>query len=229
MTGLCFYGTTKLDQYGIQSVQGALFILLSENTFTPMYSALTLFPKREPLFMRERQAGLYDTFQYYLTNVVAFVSLEQNATFSMWFHFIAFADSRFDRRTSHIYGNLLLFGWFAANRVCVCVDIGARCFRHEHCHGMWYGKNQNSRNTTKVYMNFQLQDTFFQSHSNRWTWLSRIWFHSTCPSWSHRVCSSNLGEQCKAKRKQTIALKYCFNWIAVRFHSYCLGCTTFLG
>lgn len=79
MTGLCFYGTTKLDQYGIQSVQGALFILLSENTFTPMYSALTLFPKREPLFMRERQAGLYDTFQYYLTNVVAFVSLEQNA------------------------------------------------------------------------------------------------------------------------------------------------------
>lgn len=82
MTGLCFYGTTKLDQYGIQSVQGALFILLSENTFTPMYSALTLFPKREPLFMRERQAGLYDTFQYYITNVIAFVSLAENAIFS---------------------------------------------------------------------------------------------------------------------------------------------------
>lgn len=73
MAGLCFYGTAKLDQYGIQSVQGALFILLSENTFTPMYSALTLFPKRDPLFMRERQAGLYDTFQYYLTTVLALV------------------------------------------------------------------------------------------------------------------------------------------------------------
>lgn len=78
MTGLCFYGTTKLDQFGIQSVQGALFILLSENTFTPMYSALTLFPKREALFIRERQAGLYDTFQYYLTNVIAFVRFGQS-------------------------------------------------------------------------------------------------------------------------------------------------------
>lgn len=73
MAGLCFYSTTKLDQYGIQSVQGALFLLLAENSFSPMYSALTLFPKRDPLFMRERQAGLYDTFQYYLTNVVALV------------------------------------------------------------------------------------------------------------------------------------------------------------
>lgn len=73
MCGLCFMGSVYLDQYGIQSVQGALFILISENTFTPMYSALSLFPKRDPLFMRERQAGLYNTFQYYLTSVVALV------------------------------------------------------------------------------------------------------------------------------------------------------------
>lgn len=74
MAGLCFYGTIDLTQYGIQSVQGTLFILISENTFTPMYSALSLFPQRYPLFMRERQAGLYNTFQYYLTTVVALVS-----------------------------------------------------------------------------------------------------------------------------------------------------------
>lgn len=76
MAGLCFYGTVILNQYGIQSVQGVLFILISENTFSPMYSALTLFPKREPLFKRERQAGLYNTFQYYLTNVLALVSFK---------------------------------------------------------------------------------------------------------------------------------------------------------
>lgn len=75
MAGLCFYGSVNLDQFGIQSVQGALFILISENTFAPMYSALTLFPKRDHLFMRERQAGLYNTFQYYLTSVVALVRL----------------------------------------------------------------------------------------------------------------------------------------------------------
>lgn len=74
MAGLCFNGTVSLDQYGIQAVQGVLFILISENTFSPMYSALTLFPKRDPLFMRERQAGLYNTFQYYITSVVALVS-----------------------------------------------------------------------------------------------------------------------------------------------------------
>lgn len=74
MAGLCFHGTANLDQYGIQSVQGALFILLAENSFSPMYVSITIFPKRDPLFMRERQAGLYDTFQYYLTTVVALVS-----------------------------------------------------------------------------------------------------------------------------------------------------------
>lgn len=73
MAGLCFYGSVSLDQYGIQSVQGALFILITENTFAPMYSALTLFPKRDPLFIRERQAGLYNTFQYYITSVAALV------------------------------------------------------------------------------------------------------------------------------------------------------------
>lgn len=73
MAGLCFYGTVTLSQYGIQSVQGALFILITENTFAPMYSALTLFPQRYPLFMRERQAGLYNTFQYYFTSIVALV------------------------------------------------------------------------------------------------------------------------------------------------------------
>lgn len=73
MAGLCFYGSVKTDQYGIQSVQGALFILISENTFSPMYSALTIFPKRDPLFIRERQAGLYNTFQYYITSVFALV------------------------------------------------------------------------------------------------------------------------------------------------------------
>ncbi|XP_031636507.1 protein scarlet [Contarinia nasturtii] len=73
LAGLCFFGSVTLDQYGIQSVQGALFILISENTFSPMYSALTLFPNRDPLFIRERQAGLYNTLQYYITSTVALI------------------------------------------------------------------------------------------------------------------------------------------------------------
>lgn len=74
MAGLCFYGTIDLTQYGIQSVQGALFIIITENTFTPMYSILSLFPQGFPLFIRERRSGLYDTLQYYLSTVIALVS-----------------------------------------------------------------------------------------------------------------------------------------------------------
>lgn len=91
MAGLCFYGTVVLDQYGIQSVKGALFILISENTFTPMYSALSLFPKRDPMFMRERQAGLYNTFQYYLTNMVALVRKDSDILHQMCTKFYIFA------------------------------------------------------------------------------------------------------------------------------------------
>lgn len=85
MAGLCFYGSVKTDQYGIQSVQGALFILISENTFSPMYSALTIFPKRDPLFIRERQAGLYNTFQYYITSVIALVMCYQFYSYHDYF------------------------------------------------------------------------------------------------------------------------------------------------
>lgn len=74
MIGLCFFGTIDLTQHGIQSVQGALFILISENTFTPMYSVLALFPQGFPLFIREKRSGLYDTAQYYLSHIIALVS-----------------------------------------------------------------------------------------------------------------------------------------------------------
>lgn len=77
MIGLCFFGTIDLTQYGIQSVQGALFVLIAENTFTPMYSVLALFPQAFPLFIREKRSGLYDTTQYYLSHIIALVSLLQ--------------------------------------------------------------------------------------------------------------------------------------------------------
>ncbi|GLH06607.1 Protein scarlet [Gryllus bimaculatus] len=35
--GLCYVGAAALTQSGVQAVQGALFILVTENTFSPMY------------------------------------------------------------------------------------------------------------------------------------------------------------------------------------------------
>lgn len=75
MAGLCFTGTIDLTQPGVQAVQGILFIFVSENTFSPMYSVLALFPQSFPLFFRERKSGLYNTSQYYLAHLFALVSL----------------------------------------------------------------------------------------------------------------------------------------------------------
>ncbi|XP_077283935.1 ATP-binding cassette transporter scarlet [Arctopsyche grandis] len=71
MAGLCFVGTNPFTQSGIQSVQGALFILISENTFTPMYSTLALFPQEFPLFLREYKSGLYSISTYYVAKLIS--------------------------------------------------------------------------------------------------------------------------------------------------------------
>lgn len=73
--GLCFMGTANNTQTGIQDVQGALFIIIAENTFIPMYSVLHMFPEEFPLLNRELKAGLYSATVYYLARMVALVSL----------------------------------------------------------------------------------------------------------------------------------------------------------
>lgn len=73
MAGLCFTGSVDMSQLGVQAVQGALFIFISENTFSPMYSVLSLFPQMFPLFLRETKSGLYNTAQYYIATVIAMV------------------------------------------------------------------------------------------------------------------------------------------------------------
>ncbi|KAL7733743.1 hypothetical protein ACLKA6_011473 [Drosophila palustris] len=69
--GACFAGTTELDQLGVQAVQGTLFIMISENTYHPMYSVLNVFPQGFPLFMRETRSGLYTPGQYYVAYILA--------------------------------------------------------------------------------------------------------------------------------------------------------------
>ncbi|XP_050684576.1 protein scarlet [Leptidea sinapis] len=69
--GLCFIGTAHLTQAGIQDVQGALFIIIAENTFSPMYSVLHMFPEEFPMLHRELWAGLYSTPTYYIARMIA--------------------------------------------------------------------------------------------------------------------------------------------------------------
>lgn len=73
MVGLCYLGTDALTQNGIQSVQGTLFLLVTENTFTPMYSVLAAFPEDLPLFLREYRSGLYPAGLFYISKNLAMV------------------------------------------------------------------------------------------------------------------------------------------------------------
>lgn len=75
MAGLCFTGSISMTQAGVQAVSGILFLFVAENTFTPMYSVLSIFPQTIPIFLREIKSGIYTTDQYYLANVAAMVSL----------------------------------------------------------------------------------------------------------------------------------------------------------
>ncbi|XP_046741059.1 ABC multidrug transporter H-like [Diprion similis] len=73
LVSLCFFGAIKLDQLGIQAVQGVLFILVTENTFLPMYATLATLPQEMPLFLREHRAGLYSPHLYYLARVISLI------------------------------------------------------------------------------------------------------------------------------------------------------------
>lgn len=90
MAGLCFAGSINLSQSGIQAVGGILFILVAENTFTPMYSVLSVFPQTFPIFLREIKSGIYTTDQFYLANVVAMVSSQLNLAERLTETFLSF-------------------------------------------------------------------------------------------------------------------------------------------
>lgn len=72
--GFCYFGIDLTTQEGIQSVEGIVFIFVTENTFSPMYATLTEFPENRPLFKREYSAGLYDPSTYYLSRILSLVS-----------------------------------------------------------------------------------------------------------------------------------------------------------
>jgi ATP-binding cassette, subfamily G (WHITE), eye pigment precursor transporter len=95
MAGLCYVGT-QLDQPGIQAIQGALFIFVTENTFSPMYSVLALFPQDFPLFMREYKSGLYGVGVYYLSKLFAMVRNFKNILHGHFLSSNLFAVARID-------------------------------------------------------------------------------------------------------------------------------------
>ncbi|VDP10884.1 unnamed protein product [Soboliphyme baturini] len=71
--GMLYFGTT-LDQAGIMSINGALFYLLAEFSFSVAYVVLNLLPAEYPVLIREHHSGLYKVSSYYISKVLSMVS-----------------------------------------------------------------------------------------------------------------------------------------------------------
>jgi len=72
--GICFLGV-QLNQMGIQGIQGAIFVFITENTFPCMYGVIHVFPTELPLFLRETKAGLYSVDSYYISKMISIVRI----------------------------------------------------------------------------------------------------------------------------------------------------------
>ncbi|EZA53359.1 Protein scarlet [Ooceraea biroi] len=71
--GLCFLGAVDFDQLRIQATEGAIYLLVCENTFFPMYATLALIPQELPLLLREYRAGMYSVHLYYTARMISLI------------------------------------------------------------------------------------------------------------------------------------------------------------
>ena len=65
------YGQIRLNQAGIQDIEGALYFFVSQNSYPAVYGVLNLFPKEMPLFFREHRNGIYRSDTYYISKMIS--------------------------------------------------------------------------------------------------------------------------------------------------------------
>ncbi|XP_076242444.1 protein scarlet-like isoform X2 [Calliopsis andreniformis] len=107
IAGLCFLGSVKLDQLGIQATQGVLFILVSENAFFPMYATLALIPQELPLLRREYRAGMYPLHLYYVARILSLFQIPGLIAEALLFTTIIYWLSGL-RESAEVFGSTLI-------------------------------------------------------------------------------------------------------------------------
>ncbi|GAU98961.1 hypothetical protein RvY_10030 [Ramazzottius varieornatus] len=71
--GLVYMGGVKPTQEGIQNVNGALFLYMTENSFAPMLDLVAVFQRGIALFKREHSAYMYRLSIYYLSQIIGWL------------------------------------------------------------------------------------------------------------------------------------------------------------
>ncbi|KAK7066126.1 ATPase activity protein [Halocaridina rubra] len=74
LVGLIYMGQ-ELTNDGVNNINGAIFIMLSQNSFGFTFSVLQTFCVTLPIFLREHFSGMYRTDVYYIAKSVAEVPL----------------------------------------------------------------------------------------------------------------------------------------------------------
>uniref|UniRef100_T1HYU4 Uncharacterized protein n=1 Tax=Rhodnius prolixus TaxID=13249 RepID=T1HYU4_RHOPR len=64
------YVGLKVDQEGIQNLQGFLYLVIVETTFAYSYSVMHTFPSEIPILLREVGNGLYTPGAYYISKMI---------------------------------------------------------------------------------------------------------------------------------------------------------------
>ncbi len=62
------------DQTGVQNINGVLFLLVTNTTFSNLFPVLTSFPFLIPIFLREHKNGMYNVFNFYMSKTLVDVS-----------------------------------------------------------------------------------------------------------------------------------------------------------
>jgi len=74
LIGLCFFDIgVSHTQVGIQNIQGAIFLFITESTYPIMYGIIHVFPLEMPVFLRESKGHLYRVDSYYIAKTLSLI------------------------------------------------------------------------------------------------------------------------------------------------------------
>ena len=66
-----YFGQDYKTIEGVQSINGALFLIITNMTFSNMFAVINVFTLEVPIFLREHFNGMYRTDVYFLTKQLA--------------------------------------------------------------------------------------------------------------------------------------------------------------
>lgn len=69
------YWQTTLDKIGISNLNGAMFYIVAELTYSTLFGIVTFLPGDFPLLVREYHDGLYNSGAYFVARAASYVPL----------------------------------------------------------------------------------------------------------------------------------------------------------